>query len=144
MAKKINVDVNLRDEEAKKKLKDIENGKYKVDVDINSDGADKTTKKISELAYTTKHSQTVFTMSWITEVLRSNPSIAIFLTIGVGFWIGRLKFKGFSLGLVTSVLLVGVLVGQLNIPIPGPIKQVFFLLFLFAIGYSVGPQFSVR
>ena len=60
MAKKINVDVNLRDEEAKKKLKDIENGKYKVDVDINSDGADKTTKKISELAYTTKHSQTVF------------------------------------------------------------------------------------
>ena len=27
MAKKINVDVNLRDEEAKKKLKDIENGK---------------------------------------------------------------------------------------------------------------------
>ncbi len=80
-------------------------------------------------------------MSWITEVLRSNPSIAIFLTIGVGFWIGRLKFKGFSLGIVTSVLLVGVLVGQLNIPIPGPIKQVFFLLFLFAIGYSVGPQF---
>lgn len=60
MAKKINVDVNLRDEEAKKKLKDIENGKYKVDVDINSDGADKATKKISELAYTTKHSQTVF------------------------------------------------------------------------------------
>ena len=51
MAKKINVDVNLRDEEAKKKLKDIENGKYKVDMDINSDGADKTTKKISELTY---------------------------------------------------------------------------------------------
>lgn len=45
------------------------------------------------------------------------------------------------MGTVTSVLLVGVLVGQMNIDIPGPLKSVFFLLFLFAIGYSVGPQF---
>ena len=42
---------------------------------------------------------------------------------------------------MTSVLLVGVLVGQLNIAVPGPIKSVFFLLFLFAVGYKVGPQF---
>ncbi|MDE7024808.1 MAG: aspartate-alanine antiporter [Paramuribaculum sp.] len=80
-------------------------------------------------------------MDWIIETFRNNPSIPIFLTIGLGFWIGQLKYKTFSLGTVTSVLLVGVLVGQLNIPIPGPIKSVFFLLFLFAIGYSVGPQF---
>ena len=25
--------------------------------------------------------------------------------------------------------------------VPGPLKDVFFLLFLFSIGYSVGPQF---
>lgn len=80
-------------------------------------------------------------MDWITDILRENPSIAIFLTLGLGFWIGRWKYKTFSLGTVTSVLLVGVLVGQFNIPIPGPVKSVFFLLFLFAIGYSVGPQF---
>lgn len=80
-------------------------------------------------------------MDWILETLRNNPAIPIFLTIGIGFWIGQLKYKTFSLGTVTSVLLVGVLVGQLDISIPGPIKNVFFLLFLFAIGYSVGPQF---
>ena len=80
-------------------------------------------------------------MDWILETFRNNPSIPIFLTLGVGFLIGKLKYKTFSLGTVTSVLLVGVLVGQMNIPIPGPIKSVFFLLFLFAIGYSVGPQF---
>ncbi len=80
-------------------------------------------------------------MDWLLETFRNNPSIPIFLTIGVGFWIGKLKYKTFSLGTVTSVLLVGVLVGQMNIPIPGPVKSVFFLLFLFAIGYSVGPQF---
>lgn len=78
---------------------------------------------------------------WFVESLRNNPSLAIFLTLGLGFLIGQLKYKTFSLGNVTSVLLVGVLVGQLDIPIPGPIKNAFFLLFLFAIGYSVGPQF---
>lgn len=80
-------------------------------------------------------------LNWIVKSLRENPAIAIFLTLGIGFWIGKLKYKTFSLGTVTSVLLVGVLVGQLDIPVPGPLKQVFFLLFLFAIGYSVGPQF---
>ena len=73
--------------------------------------------------------------------MRDNPSLAVFLTLGIGFFIGQLKFKSFSLGTVTSVLLVGVVVGQLDIPVPGPMKDVFFLLFLFAIGYSVGPQF---
>lgn len=80
-------------------------------------------------------------MEWIVNVLRNNPSLAVFLTLGVGFFIGQLKYKSFSLGTVTSVLLVGVLVGQLDIPVPGPMKDVFFLLFLFSIGYSVGPQF---
>lgn len=80
-------------------------------------------------------------MEWIVHVLRDNPSLAVFLTLGVGFFIGQLKYKSFSLGTVTSVLLVGVLVGQLDIPVPGPLKDVFFLLFLFSIGYSVGPQF---
>ena len=78
---------------------------------------------------------------WFAQTCRDNPSIPIFLTIGIGFWIGSLKYKGFSLGVVTSVLLVGVLVGQMDIAIPGPVKNVFFLLFLFAIGYSVCPQF---
>lgn len=80
-------------------------------------------------------------MNWIVETFREYPALAIFLTIGLGFWIGRLRYKSFSLGTVTSVLLVGVLVGQMKIPISGPVKSVFFLLFLFAIGYSVGPQF---
>ncbi|MCC8171724.1 MAG: aspartate-alanine antiporter [Parabacteroides sp.] len=80
-------------------------------------------------------------MEWFTNLLRTYPELAIFLTLGIGFWVGRLKIGKFTLGTVTSVLLVGVLVGQLDIPITGPLKSVFFLLFLFAIGYSVGPQF---
>lgn len=80
-------------------------------------------------------------MEWIVDLLRSHPELAIFLTLALGFWIGKIKVAGFGLGIVTSVLLVGVLVGQLDIPVTGPLKSVFFLLFLFAIGYKVGPQF---
>ncbi len=78
---------------------------------------------------------------WFLDVFRHNPALAVFLTIGVGFLIGRIKFKGFSLGTVTSVLIVGVIVGQMNINVGGPLKTFSFMLFLFCIGYSVGPQF---
>lgn len=80
-------------------------------------------------------------MNWIVTTLRNYPELAIFFTLGAGFWIGKLKFGGFSLGAVTSVLLVGVLVGQLKIDISPTVKSVFFLMFLFAVGYGVGPQF---
>lgn len=78
---------------------------------------------------------------WFVDALRHTPALAVFLTIGLGFWLGKLKYKDISLGTVTSVLIVGVLVGQLDIPVGGPLKTVSFLLFLFCIGYSVGPQF---
>jgi len=80
-------------------------------------------------------------MEWLFDTLRKYPELAIFLTLGVGYWIGAKKLGGFSLGAVTGTLLVGVLVGQLNIQIAPVVKQVFFLLFLFGLGYGVGPQF---
>lgn len=78
---------------------------------------------------------------WFVEALRHTPALAVFLTIGLGFWLGKVKIKGIALGTVTSVLIVGVLVGQMDINVGGPLKSVSFLLFLFCIGYSVGPQF---
>ena len=44
-------------------------------------------------------------MDCFIQTLRDNPAIAIFLTLGVGFLVGKLKYKTFSLGNVTSVLL---------------------------------------
>ena len=80
-------------------------------------------------------------MEWITNLLQHYPELAIFITLGLGCGIGKVKIKKVTLGTVTSVLLVGVLIGQLKIDISGPLKSVFFLMFLFAVGYSVGPQF---
>ena len=78
---------------------------------------------------------------WLVDTLRTYPEIAIFLTLGLGFWVGKFKVGSFSLGVVTSTLLAGVLVGQLEITISGNVKSTFFLMFLFAVGYGVGPQF---
>jgi putative transport protein len=78
---------------------------------------------------------------WIVETLRSYPELAIFLALAIGFFIGPKKLAGFSLGNVTATLLAAVAIGQLGITVAGPIKSTFFLLFLFAVGYGVGPQF---
>lgn len=75
------------------------------------------------------------------NILRNYPTLAVFLTVGLGFLLGRLRFGSFTLGSVTAVLLVGVLIGQYNLSVSGPLKTVFFMMFLFSIGYSVGPEF---
>ena len=80
-------------------------------------------------------------MNDLVHTLREYPEIAIFMAVALGFWFGNLKFGKFSLGVVTSVLLAGVLIGQLDIKISPNVKSTFFLMFLFAVGYGVGPQF---
>jgi len=78
---------------------------------------------------------------WLVATLRSYPELAIFLALAVGFWIGPKKLLGFNLGNVTATLLAAIVIGQVGIVVPGPIKSTFFLMFLFAVGYGVGPQF---
>ena len=78
---------------------------------------------------------------WIVTTLQSRTDLVIFLTLAVGYWIGSFKLGHFSLGSVTGTLLAGVVIGQLEFEISGQVKSMFFTMFLFAVGYSVGPQF---
>lgn len=80
-------------------------------------------------------------MAEIVSFLQNHPLIPVFLTLGFGFWLGRVKIKGFALGSVAATLIVGIIIGQLKIDVPDILKNVFFLFFLFSIGYGVGPQF---
>lgn len=80
-------------------------------------------------------------IDWFVQTLRSYPEIAIFLSLALGYYFGSFTYKGLGLGAVTATLVAAVIIGQLEIKITGPLKPFFFLMFLFAIGYAVGPQF---
>lgn len=77
----------------------------------------------------------------LVDTLREHPEITFFLVLGIGYVLGKLKLGSFSLGAVTGTLLAGVAVGQLGLRVSGEVKQAFFLLFLFSIGFRTGPQF---
>ena len=80
-------------------------------------------------------------LQWFAATLRSYPEIAIFLSLALGYYFGSFTYKGLGLGAVTATLIAAVIIGQIGITVSGPLKPTFFLMFLFAIGYGVGPQF---
>jgi putative transport protein len=80
-------------------------------------------------------------IQWLFATLKQYPEIAIFLSLGLGYYFGSFTFKGIGLGAVTATLIAAVIIGQIGITVTGPLKPFAFLMFLFAIGYGVGPQF---
>jgi putative transport protein len=81
-------------------------------------------------------------LTWLEQFLVRYPELALFLVIAAGYWIGSFKIGAFSLGPVTGALFAGLFVGHFaHVPVSGMTKSFLFLLFLFGIGYSVGPQF---
>ncbi|PYT92629.1 MAG: aspartate-alanine antiporter [Acidobacteria bacterium] len=81
-------------------------------------------------------------MEWLAKLFTKYPEMAVYLAVGIGYLIGRLKFRGVGLGVVTGSLLGGILIGNFfHVPVSDQAKSLVFLLFLFGIGYSVGPSF---
>src|SRR5882757_2387695 len=80
-------------------------------------------------------------IDWFFAALKTYPEIAIFLSLAIGYYFGKFTFKGIGLGAVTATLIAGVVIGQIGITISQPLKAFAFLMFLFAVGYGVGPQF---
>src|SRR5262245_40317379 len=80
-------------------------------------------------------------IEWFFATLKQYPEISIFIALGLGYYFGSFNFKGIGLGSVTATLLAAVIIGQIGITISTPLKATVFLMFLFAVGYGVGPQF---
>ena len=81
-------------------------------------------------------------MEWLGHLFEKYPEMAVYLAIGLGYLIGGLKIRGAGIGTVTGSLLAGILVGNFfHVPVSDAAKSILFLLFLFGIGYSVGPSF---
>ena len=89
---------------------------------------------------------TITGFSNIAHYLIANPVISIFLCLALGYLIGKVKIKSFTIGATVGTLLVGLLIslvfkGAGTYEIDGTVKTIFFSLFIFAIGYEVGPSF---
>jgi putative transport protein len=80
-------------------------------------------------------------MDFIVEILQQHTELTLFLTLALGFAIGKITIVNFKVGSVLGTLFAGVLIGQFNVQIHSVVKIIFFDLFLFATGYKVGPQF---
>lgn len=83
-------------------------------------------------------------MTWVRDTIIEHPEIAVFLALGIGFFVGRFSYRGIGLGAVTGTLLAGVVIGAVlgdDLQVDPIVKQIFFLIFLFSLGYKLGPQF---
>ena len=80
-------------------------------------------------------------MEILNQLFTKEPLLALFATIALGYLIGKIKIGSFVLGGVAGTLLVGVVIGQMNVQIDPGIKAIFFALFIYAVGFQGGPQF---
>lgn len=81
-------------------------------------------------------------MEQIAATLHKLPELSLFLSILLGHFIGRFHFKGVGFGTVVGTLIAGIIIGIIAKPqLPELLRWAFFYLFLFSIGYSIGPQF---
>ena len=69
-------------------------------------------------------------MEFLHQLFGKEPLLALFLTIALGYLVGKIKIGSFTLGGIAGTLLVGVVIGQLGINIDSGIKAIFFALFI--------------
>ena len=77
----------------------------------------------------------------LARIVSQSPEVLVFLSLALGYLVGKIKIKGFSLGATASVLLIAMVLGQFSSGVPAILKNIAFALFAFCIGYQVGPQF---
>ncbi|MFI8481787.1 aspartate-alanine antiporter [Pseudomonas sp. NPDC078700] len=80
-------------------------------------------------------------ITFFVQALQNVPGLAIFLALSIGYAIGQIRLGPIQLGGVCGTLIAALVIGQLGIAVDAGIKNVFFMLFIFALGYSGGPQF---
>lgn len=80
-------------------------------------------------------------MHLVKALFASQPLIALFLTVALGYLLGKIRVGTFVLGGIAGTLIVGVVIGQIGITLDPGIKAIFFALFIYAVGFQGGPQF---
>jgi putative transport protein len=78
----------------------------------------------------------------VADLIGSQPILALFLAVGLGYVVGQINIFGFSLG-IGAVLFVGLAIGAFapKAQITGPIGLIGLVMFLYGIGTLYGRQF---
>ncbi|GIU19039.1 aspartate:alanine exchanger family transporter [Shewanella sp. MBTL60-007] len=86
--------------------------------------------------------------SFVFSYIAHNPFVFLFLAIAIGYPLGKISIKGIALGSTAGTLVVGVAIALtafsvygLKIEEPGLVSDIFLMMFMYAIGMKVGPQF---
>ncbi|MBV9561352.1 MAG: YidE/YbjL duplication [Bradyrhizobium sp.] len=78
----------------------------------------------------------------VSNLIGTQPILALFLAVGLGYAVGQISILGFSLG-IGAVLFVGLFLGAIapKAQIAGPIGLIGLIMFLYGIGILYGRQF---
>jgi len=80
-------------------------------------------------------------MESVIALLAGNPEIALFLALAVGHAVGAIRFGPFQLGGICGTLIAALFIGQVGVRLDDDVRNVAFALFIFALGFTGGPQF---
>ncbi|MET0349805.1 MAG: aspartate-alanine antiporter [Rhizobacter sp.] len=80
-------------------------------------------------------------MDWLHGIFKRSPEIALFLSIAIGYFAGRLQWGTFRLGTATGTFLAALAVSQFGVHIDPGVHTVLLALFLYTAGFEAGPQF---
>ncbi len=76
----------------------------------------------------------------VLNFIAASPLLAIFLSLGLGYLIGGIRFKSFSIGATIGTLIVAFVLSRFtSFEIPSILVSIFSVLFCFTIGYEAGP-----
>ncbi len=95
-------------------------------------------------AYAADTSTGSYTFAWLSH----NPFAYLFLALAMGYPLGRLSLCGISLGATAGTLIVGIAISftaktlyGMTFHIPGLVEDIALMMFMYALGMKVGPQF---
>ena len=77
----------------------------------------------------------------VLETLHAQDVLLLFLVLGSGYLIGKLRLGSFSFGPVAGVLFAGLFLGNFDLRISTDTQLIGFAMFIFSVGYQAGPRF---
>lgn len=80
-------------------------------------------------------------MDWLKSLVQATPEITLFLCLALGYLVGKLRVGPIQLGGICGTLIVALCVGLLDVTLNDQVKNIAFALFIFALGFTGGPQF---